>query len=158
MLLHRNNCHMQRASLQVPNLPKKNCETAKKCVWRRHHREHLKSAEFLTTRRNYLQARRTVRKNKKLKSPPCYFELTRKKGLDTAVVGQRGRRDLLRIYAQQTNLLADKFILKLVKVIGPRILSEGRGDTNCRPWMSWLLRPLSGGIPQHIPTHVSDGL
>ena len=30
---------------------------------------------------------------------------------------------------------------ELVKVIGPHILSEGRGDTNCRPWMSWLLRP-----------------
>ena len=156
MLLHRNNGHMQCASLQVPNVPKHG-ETEKKCVWRRHHREHLKSAAFLTKRRNYLQVWRKVRQNKKLKSPPCYFELARKKGLDTEVVGQRGRRDLLRVCAQQNNLLAD-IHPELVKVIGPHIISEGRGDTNCRPWMSWLLRPLSGGIPQHIPTHVSDGV
>ena len=93
-------------------------DTEKKCVWRRHHREHLKSAAFLTKRRQYLQVWRKVRKNKKLKSPPCYFELARKKGLDTEVVGQRGRRDLLRIYAQQTNLLADKCILNLSKSLG----------------------------------------
>ena len=54
----------------------------------------------------------------KLKSPPCYFALARKKGLDTEVVGQRGRRDLLRIYAQQTNLLADTCILRLSKSLG----------------------------------------
>ena len=132
-------------------------ELAKKCVWRRHHRVHLKSATFVTKRRQYVKVWK-IRKDNKLKSPPCYFELARKKGLDTQVVWQRGRRDLLRIYAQQGNLLADKMHPELVKVIGPHILAEGRVHTNYRSWMSWLLRPLSGGIPHHIPTHVSDGV
>ena len=98
------------------------CQThrkpAKKCVWRRHHREHLKGAAFLTKRRQYLQVWRTIRQNKQLKSPPCYFELPGKKGLDTEVVGQRDRRDLLRVYAQQTNLMTDKCILNVSKSLG----------------------------------------
>ena len=147
---------MQRASLQGPNVP----NTLR----------HGEDMRVVAPRPGAPQERSVldqapavfagmeeVRKNKQLKSPPCYFELARKKGLDTEVVGQRGRRDLLRVCAQQNNLLAD-IHPELVKVIGPHIISEGRGDTNCRPWMSWLLRPLSGGIPQHIPTHVSDGV
>ena len=108
---------MQRASLQGPNVP----NTLR----------HGEDMRVVAPRPGAPQERSVldqapavfagmeeVRKNKQLKSPPCYFELARKKGLDTEVVGQRGRRDLLRIYAQQTNLLADKCILNLSKSLG----------------------------------------
>lgn len=93
-------------------------EMSKKCVWRRYHRQHMKKGLFLNKRRQYLKVWRKIRNDKKLKSPPCYFDLARKKGLDTEVVGQRRCRDVLRIYAQQGNLMSNKCVLNLSKSLG----------------------------------------
>ena len=93
-------------------------EKALQCKWRHRHRLHRKNANCIKKRRKYLLAWRKVKKDNCLKSVPDYFALARKRGLDTQLVSQRSRRDLLSIYSQESNIMRDTCILNLSKSLG----------------------------------------
>ena len=96
----------------------KHGEKARKCVWRRNHRLHMKSAKFVLKRRAHLAAWRKVKKDKMSKHAPSYFDMAKSQGLDVDVVSQRGRRDLLDISAQEGNVMSNTCIMNLSKSLG----------------------------------------
>ena len=96
----------------------KHGEKARKCVWRRTHRLHMKSAKFVLKRKAHLTAWRKVKNDKTIKRAPSYFDMAKSRGLDLDVVSQRGRRDLLDISAQEGNIMGNNCILNLSKSLG----------------------------------------
>ena len=93
-------------------------EKARRCVWRRTHRLHMKSVKFVLKRRAHLAAWRKVKNDKTLKQTPKYFAMVKSLGMDSEVVCQRGRRDLLDICAQEGSIMSKVCILNLSKSLG----------------------------------------
>lgn len=97
---------------------KKHGESKCKCIWRQRHSKHSRNHKFVCARRGYLAKWRQVKKDKTLKHPPSYFELSARKGVVVDIVKQPCRRNLLHTISMTRNLNTDKCVLNLSKSIG----------------------------------------
>ena len=102
----------------------KHGEKARRCVWRRTHRQHMKSAKFVLKRKAHLIAWRKVKKDQTIKRAPSYMALAQARGLDLEVVPQRVRRDLLDICSQEGNIMSNACVLNLSKSLGRTALRK----------------------------------
>jgi hypothetical protein len=86
----------------------------------------MKSSQSLHKRREYLKLWRKVKKDGKLKAPPCYFTLAAKSKLDVSSIKSPSIRCCLKCLSAMHNMMDADCVLRLNKSLGRNSLrSDG---------------------------------